>query len=343
MISKHIPGNSFYHTCRYICNKPGAVVLVTEGVRGHDYKLMAQDFETQQQLRPSKSQACFHAILSFYPGEKPSDELMQEIAEKYLKALEIENTQYAISKHTDKAHLHLHILANMVNNEGRVISDSWIGLRGKKIAQKLTEEYKLVPAIEKNLKKTNLEALNEMESNKYKIYVAIAENLPKCRTLEELETSLLKLGIETKYKYKGQTQEKQGISFKMGACCFKGSEVDRKFSLAGLEKTLAQQQKQQTEPQERQEQKSGLADNSTKEKGLNETASKNDNSATLEDKEQIQSQDKIKNLTKDIEKAVGKTLDILLNPQHGNEPVPYQLSPRAEEKRKKKKKRNLGL
>jgi hypothetical protein len=57
---------------------------------------------------------------------------MREIANKYLKELGIINTQYAVSKHTDKAHLHMHIVANMVNNEGKAITDSWIGLRGKK-------------------------------------------------------------------------------------------------------------------------------------------------------------------------------------------------------------------
>src|SRR5688572_18217845 len=100
MISKHVPANSFYHTCRYICNKPGSQVLVAEDVRGHNYKLMADDFETQQQLRASKNRACFHSILSFYPGEKPSDELMKEIGKKYLAELGIVDTQYAISKHT---------------------------------------------------------------------------------------------------------------------------------------------------------------------------------------------------------------------------------------------------
>ncbi len=149
MISKPVSSGSFYHTCRYICNKPGAEVLLTEGVRDYDFKLMADDFETQHQHRPSKSKACFHSILSFHPDEKPSDETMMEIAKKYLTQLGIANTQYAISKHTDKAHLHLHIVANMVNNQGEAISDSWIGLRGKKVAQRLTEEYKLIPALKK--------------------------------------------------------------------------------------------------------------------------------------------------------------------------------------------------
>ena len=205
MISKHLPASSFYHTCRYISQKPGVEVLLTEGVRGHNYNVMAEDFIRQQQLRPTKQMACSHLILSFYPGEKPSNEMMKEIAKKYLEKLGIVNTQYAVSKHTDKAHLHMHIVANMVNNDGKVISDSWMGLKGKKIAQKLTLEYKLVQALKKDLTLTHMESLSQSEANKYKIYIAISENLPHCRTMEDLVKRLMLQGIESQYKYKGQT------------------------------------------------------------------------------------------------------------------------------------------
>ena len=46
-------------------------------------------------------------------------------------------------------------------------------------------------------------------------------------------------GIHTQYKYKGQTQELQGISFRIGKDRFKGSQIDRKFSLVNLQKALA--------------------------------------------------------------------------------------------------------
>ncbi|MEJ7671712.1 MAG: relaxase/mobilization nuclease domain-containing protein [Chitinophagaceae bacterium] len=144
MISKVVIGNGFYGACRYVCmDQERAVVLETEGVRNYHYKLMADDFETQHHFRPSLSKAVFHGILSFYPGEKITDETMIEIAKKYLAELKIENTQYAITKHTDKNHQHLHILANLVNNNAEAIKDSWIGLRGKKAAQKLTLQYNL--------------------------------------------------------------------------------------------------------------------------------------------------------------------------------------------------------
>lgn len=324
MISKPVPANSFYHTCRYITNKPGAEVLITEGVRGHDYKLMAADFELQQQLRPSKTKACFHSILSFYPGEKPSDALMKEIAKRYLKELGITNTQYAVSKHTDKAHLHMHIVANMVNNQGRAISDSWIGLRGKKIAQRLTQEYKLIPALRKNLQLTNLEALSQSEANKYKIYIAISEDLPHCKTLQELEQRLLNLGIETQYKYKGQTQEKQGISFKLENICFKGSQVDRKFSFAGLEKTLELNQKQELQKQTRK-QTPFIATNYS---GYNKVTQQP--SPDIIEKEI--------DLGHELAKGLEKTLDILLKPQYDESQS--ALTEFEKEQLRKKKKRH---
>ncbi len=80
MLSKVFSGHSFYHACRYIVNKPGAEILESEGVRGHDYRLMADDFITQQQLRPQKEKACFHCSLSFYPGEVLSNEMMAKLA-----------------------------------------------------------------------------------------------------------------------------------------------------------------------------------------------------------------------------------------------------------------------
>ncbi len=128
-----------------------AVVLEAEGVRDFDYKLMAEDFEMQQALRPSLSKAVFNGIISFYPGEKIEDKMMVDIAKEYLAEMKITNTQFAIVKHIDKNHLHLHILANLVNNNGETIKNNWIGLKGKKIAQKLTVKYGLTEAILKKI------------------------------------------------------------------------------------------------------------------------------------------------------------------------------------------------
>jgi hypothetical protein len=283
---------------------------------------MAEDFLNQQQMRPTKEKACFHSILSFHPREKPSDEIMMEIARKYLDQLGIVNTQFAVSKHTDKAHLHLHIVANMVDNNGKAISDSWVGLRGKKIAQQLTQEYNLIPAIKKNLDLTNLEAMSQSEAEKYKIYQAIAKNLPHCRTMDDLEKRLLAQGIETQYKYKGQTQEKQGISFKIGNVCFKGSQVDRKYSLGGLQKALGQEQRQEQEIH-RQIEKPGQTGPSFRKRHSPDSVP---GSAQ-------QPQEGIK---EDIGQGLSKVLEILMRPEHEGGSLPYELTEEALIRRRKK-------
>ena len=245
MISKVITVKTFHGACRYVCmDQKRAVILETEGVRGYDYKLMARDFEMQQAYRPSLRKAVFHGILSFYPGEKVEDKMMTEIAKEYLREMEIVDTQFVIVKHIDKNHSHLHIIANLVNNKGEAIKDNWIGLKGKKISQKLTRHYDLKEAISKNMELTKLEALNEKEANRYIIYQAISERLSDCKGLDELKQKLQQENIETLYKYKGQTNELQGISFKLGEFKYKGSEIDRKFSIGNLQKIIRQQQKE---------------------------------------------------------------------------------------------------
>src|SRR5450432_3589366 len=314
MISKICTGHSFYGSIRYICQeKKHAQVLEVDGVRDHDHKFMIQDFERQHSLRPEKKQACFHGILSFYPGEKPPDKTITEIAGKYLEGLNIRNTQYAIVKHTDKAHLHVHLIANMVNYEGKSIADNWIALRAKKQAQKLTLEYKLEQALSKKLALTHYQNLREPEQHLYKIYAAVRQNLRTCRSLDELEKRLILLGIEMLYKYKGQTNEKQGVSFRLGEYCFKGSQIDRQFSYANLEKSISLQQRQsllQTYPEKPLAGFSGY------------------NRSNLE---------KSKSLTKTITHEMNKTLELLLKQEQAIEQIPYELSQESKRKRQRQR------
>lgn len=309
-------------------------MLETEGVRGYHFKLMAADFMLQQELRPAKNQACFHSILSFHPKEHPPDEMMTEIAKKYLEEIGIKDTQYAITKHTDKEHPHLHIIANLIDNKGKVINDSWIGYRAKKAAQDLTQKYRLIPATKKNLAQTHLESLSQSEANRYKIYQAIMENLPHCKSLEELEKRLKKQKIEVQYKYKGQTKEKQGISFGIGKDCFKGSKVDRKFSLGNLQKTFAQKQNQ------KEKKKENLKETiSIRKKSLT-------NSDNLQSEKPIETEIKtVKEAAKDIAKEAADLFAELMKPEGNEEEVPYEWSERARKKRKKRrlKDQNSGL
>lgn len=246
MISKVIrPGKSFTGACRYLLNnRDRAEVILSEGIRDYNYQLMAADFESQRQLNPALKSPVQHIILSWCDGEVISNEKVAEIATAYLKRIQVSNTQFAVVRHTDRDNPHVHILFNRVDNAGRTIKDSFLGLRGKKVAQQLTQEYGLIPAIRKDLQQTQMERLNDYDATRYEIFQAIHNLLPKCRTLEELKNQLDREKIGMVYKFKGQTNEIQGISFTKGQFKYKGSEIDRSFSYGNLNKKLAQRHSQ---------------------------------------------------------------------------------------------------
>lgn len=262
MISKIKTGNYFEGCCRYVCaDKTRAEILCVNGVRAHNHNLMAMDFNAVKNLRPGKSKAVFHGILSFYPGEQINNTTLTQIAQEYLQELKMTDTQFVVARHKDKAHNHLHIIANLVNLKGESFKENWIGLRAKKIAQKLTKKYNLVPAIKKDMQAINLQKLNKEEQIKYELFEIIHAELERCNHLQELLQNLKQknIGIQLKEKKrnaenaqetyisgnqihdgKGKTIEVQGISFRKNDCAFKGSEIDRKFSIRNLQKYFEQ-------------------------------------------------------------------------------------------------------
>ena len=149
---------------------------------------------------------------------------------------------------------------------------------------------------------------------RYKIYQAIVDSLPNCRTLQDLEIRLMSQGIHTLYKYKGQTQELQGISFRIGKDRFKGSQIDRKFSLGNLQKALAAMRQNRDitawlSPKERK--KAILVRSATR------------RSSTPEPAHQVQLSPLIQALLKPVESEGGG--------------VPYELTDAYRRKKKKKK------
>jgi hypothetical protein len=238
MISKVIkPAKNFARICRYLLHqREEAKVVLSEGVRDYDHGKMAEDFQMQAAANPELSSPVQHIILSFPPGEDLEEEKLAQIAREYLQELQLNKTQYVAVLHREKEHQHVHVVLNRVSNNGKTIKDSFLGLRGKKKAQELTQRHELKPALRKDLKQTNVRQMNLYDQSRYEIYKAVREGIVKTTNLNELEVWLGRRQIEVIYKYKGQTTEIQGMSFKRGVLKYKASDIDRRFSYKNLEK-----------------------------------------------------------------------------------------------------------
>jgi hypothetical protein len=246
MLSKiFITGKGFKQTCQYVCQDLArSEVLAVEGVRGHDHRLMAEDFELQHQFWPEKEKPVFHAALTFPRGEVLGNDLMVSIAREYLEEIGMRNTQYAVVKHIDKRHLHMHVIANKIDNDGGIIGKGLIVERGIKAAQKLTREHHLFQGHRKNLDLTNMEALHEPDAKRYRLYLAIERLLPECYRLEDLEKKLMQEGVTVRYRLDPVSGQRQGISFRIENCSFAGYRVDPSCTMKKLEQAISLRQEQ---------------------------------------------------------------------------------------------------
>lgn len=241
MIGKPITGRSFGGCIRYLVNRPEADILDADGVRIQSAASITQDFNQQRKLNPALGKAVGHTILSWSAREKGklSDEVMTAIAKQYMEQMGITGTQYLIVRHQDREHPHLHIVYNRVNNEGKTISDQNNYRRNVKVCRALTETYGFYLAAGKDqVKRQRLKGADQV---RYFIYDAVKEALKTVKSWPELERQLQQKGIVLHRKFKGNTDEVQGISFSKDGITFKASAIDRSVSFAQLERQLLQQ------------------------------------------------------------------------------------------------------
>jgi hypothetical protein len=238
------PGKSFGGCIEYNVLKKEAVILYTDGVRTDKTTHIIADFNMQRKMNPGLGQAVGHISLSWSPEDKDklNDEKMVSIAKEYLQKMKIQDTQLLIVKHKDRAHPHIHIVYNRVNNEGKTIPDSFQHLKNIKISKELTLKHDM--HIGQGKEKVNRQQLKGIDKLKYELYDTIRSVSQKVTSMTELKQELLKQGIAMQFKYKSGTLEKQGIRFSKGDYKFKGSEIDRSLSYGRLSKQIEQQAQQ---------------------------------------------------------------------------------------------------
>ncbi len=254
MIAKNIKGKSFKGSVSYVMHE-GAALLEAEGVLADSTKDIIRSFAMQRSGRKEIKQPVGHIPLSFSPEDKGrmTDEFMVQLAKEYMQEMGIKNTQYIIVRHENTDNPHLHIVYNRIDNDLKLISVNHDYKRNIKVCKKLKDKHGLTYGEGKeNVKR---EKLDNPDKAKYKIYDAVRAILPQCTNPDDLRLLLMLSDIETEFKLKRTTGEIEGISFRQDNICFKGSEVDRKFSYGNLKKEfeknkeLQEKQKEQAKEQ----------------------------------------------------------------------------------------------
>ena len=246
MIAKITTGGDFAGAVNYILDsKKAAELLIGEGVRLKNTNSITKSFVAQTELNSRVTKPVGHISLDFSVQDKAklSNAFMLEVADDYMNRMGIVNTQFIIARHYDKEHPHIHIVFNRVNNLGKTISNKNDRYRSEKICKEITRKYGLYFA--KGKENVKVHRLKEPDKTKYEIYNCLKELIPKCKDMDELEAKLKKEGITLHYKYRGNTNVVQGISFIKNNLRFNGSKVDREFSYSKIKYRLDQNKVQE--------------------------------------------------------------------------------------------------
>jgi len=211
MIAKIVKGKCFRGVINYVLDKnKDAELLSSDGLRLKSNEAIIQSFTHQAELNSRITKPVYHISLDFSAQDKAkiTNELMVKIGVDYMKQMKIEDTQYLIARHFYKEHPHIHLVINRINYDGKTISDNNDRHRSEKICKELTRQHGLYFAKGKDQVKLN--RLKEPDKTKYEIYETLKDLIQKCK---ELENQLQKQGIAIAYKYKGKTDEIQGVTF----------------------------------------------------------------------------------------------------------------------------------
>ncbi len=238
MIAKIVQGRGFQGAVNYILDKENASLLYAEGVRLKDKESIIHSFIVQHKLNPNISKPVAHISLDFSVQDKSklTDRFMVDVAHEYMKKMGYRDTQYIIVRHHDTDHPHIHLVINRIDNNGKRISDQNERLRNVKICMELTKENSLYIASGKENVKEH--RLKEPDKTKYEIYNSLKEIIPTCQNWEQIIRGLNDQNIGVSFKYKGKTDEIQGVIFNKNGYTFNGSKVDRQFSFSKINQKL---------------------------------------------------------------------------------------------------------
>ncbi len=172
MIAKTSLGRSFSSLATYLLQEfKNSEILFAKGVFIKDSKTISDDFESHAKaMSRSKAQKVWHTSISFSYKDKVDNDLMTKVGIEFCKKMGLDNTQLIFVKHNDREHQHFHIMANRVDNSGKLIDAGHFKMRGIAACRELEMEFNLdllsnYKQVEKSHTREQLEVIQFQEKS----------------------------------------------------------------------------------------------------------------------------------------------------------------------------------
>jgi len=149
MIAKINSGSGFRGALDYVARSDKAQDvqsksrLIGTNMSGTSMRELAKEFGEVRQLKPRVNKAVHHVSLSAAAGEMLTNEQWRGVAHEYLEGMGFANNQYVIHRHSDTKIDHVHVIANRISYDGRVISDSNERRKANRVTASIEQKYNL--------------------------------------------------------------------------------------------------------------------------------------------------------------------------------------------------------
>jgi len=215
-----------------------------------DAKLIVREVELIRSFKPNLNRYVYHTTLNFSNEDFLNSEQMMEIAKEYLAESGYTNNQYAIFRHYDAEHPHVHLLVNRITFDGEVVSDSNNYKKSEAILRKLEAKHNLVSvapskeAAVRAVTKGEIEMMERTGKPSDKLLLQeLMNNLlsQKGMDLSELIEKGEQAGIHFLFN-QASTGRVSGITYFYSGLKIRGQALGNRYKWAELIKTITYEQ-----------------------------------------------------------------------------------------------------
>ena len=261
MIGKTTKGAGFKGVLAYTLAPEKGEVLDTN-MDGETPAELAAEFRAMSEARPGISKPVVHVSLSLAPGEHLSDEEWREVGQQYLAGMGFSEHQYVLTRHTDTAHEHVHLVTSRIGCDGSVASDSHERRRMQSLLAEIEEDYGLQEVLGHSvmvppLRSAEQESTAELEPSvelerppaqeqeppappparptREEIQLLCDASAVDCHSFTEYASRLAMVGVELIPTVQQQGAKLTGLAYSLDGETIKGSAVGKAYAAAGIQ------------------------------------------------------------------------------------------------------------
>ncbi len=212
-------------------------VVYKQHLAGDNPKEITEEFKIiqEQNTRTKNNTLSFVLSPTIEDGTNLSIKHLQELTQRFITEMKLEEHQGIGFVHRDKQHTHVHVYVNRIGFDGTAYKDSFIGKRSQYAAEKVAKDMGLTTARE-----VQQEKLSELKRIRKEIKQThekvMTEKRPK--DFDRYIKYMKKEGVQVIPSINRQNQL-QGFRFEYKGQNLKGSEVHRSMSGSRLAVQIA--------------------------------------------------------------------------------------------------------